>query len=204
MDRILLLGAGKIGAAIAELLCGCGDYDLLVADQDEDLLNAIHRVDISRAVVDVEDAAALAPLMKNRDAVISALPYYLNVTVARLARDAVLHYFDLTEDVETTRAVKDIAAGANSAFMPQCGLAPGFISVAAYDLAKKFESLETVRMRVGALPRFPTNALNYNLTWSTDGLINEYCNPCEAIHEGAKIEVLALQGIEQFSLDGIT
>jgi len=100
--------------------------------------------------------------------------------------------------------VKDIAAGANSAFMPQCGLAPGFISVAAYDLTKKFESLETVRMRVGALPQFPTNALNYNLTWSTDGLINEYCNPCEAIHEGAKIEVLALQGIEQFSLDGIT
>jgi saccharopine dehydrogenase-like NADP-dependent oxidoreductase len=59
-------------------------------------------------------------------------------------------------------------------------------------------------MRVGALPQYPTNALNYNLTWSTDGLINEYCNPCEAIHSGAKIEVLALQGIEQFSLDGIT
>jgi saccharopine dehydrogenase-like NADP-dependent oxidoreductase len=61
-----------------------------------------------------------------------------------------------------------------------------------------------VRLRVGALPQFPTNALNYNLTWSTDGLINEYCNPCEAIHEGKPIEVLALQGIEQFSLDGIT
>ena len=162
------------------------------------------RDDIGRAIVDVEDAKALAPLMKDRDAVISALPYYLNVTVAQLARDSGLHYFDLTEDVETTRAVKEIAAGAESAFMPQCGLAPGFISVTAYDLAKKFELLETVRMRVGALPRFPTNALNYNLTWSTDGLINEYCNPCEAIHEGAKIDVLALQGIEQFSLDGIT
>jgi saccharopine dehydrogenase-like NADP-dependent oxidoreductase len=204
VNRILLLGAGKIGAAIAELLCGCGDYDLLVADQDEDLLNAVPRDDIGRAVVDVKDANALAPLMKDRDTVVSALPYYLNVTVAKLARENGLHYFDLTEDVETTRAVKDIAKGAKSAFMPQCGLAPGFISVTAYDLAKKFESLETVRMRVGALPRFPTNALNYNLTWSTDGLINEYCNPCEAIHEGAKIEVLALQGIEQFSLDGIT
>ncbi len=86
MNRILLLGAGKIGAAIAELLCGCGDYDLLVADREEDLLNAVTRDDISRAVVDVEDAIALAPLMKDRDAVISALPYYLNVTVAQLAR----------------------------------------------------------------------------------------------------------------------
>jgi saccharopine dehydrogenase-like NADP-dependent oxidoreductase len=88
--------------------------------------------------------------------------------------------------------------------MPQCGLAPGFVSVVAYDVAKRFESLETVRLRVGALPQYPTNALNYNLTWSTDGLINEYCNPCEAIHEGKPIEVLALQGLEQFSLDGIT
>ena len=106
--------------------------------------------------------------------------------------------------VETTRAVRRIAAGARSAFMPQCGLAPGFISIVANDLAQHFERLDSVRMRVGALPQFPTNALNYNLTWSTDGLINEYCNPCEAIHGGNRIEVLALQGIEQFSLDGIT
>jgi saccharopine dehydrogenase-like NADP-dependent oxidoreductase len=83
-------------------------------------------------------------------------------------------------------------------------LAPGFISIVAYDLAQRFDALDVVRMRVGALPQYPTNALNYNLTWSTDGLINEYCNPCEAIHEGKRIEALPLQGIEQFSLDGIT
>jgi saccharopine dehydrogenase-like NADP-dependent oxidoreductase len=59
-------------------------------------------------------------------------------------------------------------------------------------------------MRVGALPIFPTNALKYNLTWSTDGLINEYCNPCEAIIDGTLRETLALEEIEAFSLDGIT
>jgi saccharopine dehydrogenase-like NADP-dependent oxidoreductase len=59
-------------------------------------------------------------------------------------------------------------------------------------------------MRVGALPQFPTNALKYNLTWSTDGLINEYCNPCEAIHQSERREVLPLEGLEHFSLDGIT
>jgi saccharopine dehydrogenase-like NADP-dependent oxidoreductase len=58
-------------------------------------------------------------------------------------------------------------------------------------------------MRVGALPQFPTGALKYNLTWSTDGLINEYCNPCDAIHEGRRIELLPLEGYEQFSLDGV-
>ena len=204
MDRILLLGAGKIGEAITELLCSCGDYELVVADQSQQLLDSLHRHDIRRAAVDVADREALLPLMANQDAVISALPYFLNVTVAEAARDIGLHYFDLTEDVHTTRAVETIAAGAGTAFMPQCGLAPGFIAIAAYELTKSFQTLETVRMRVGALPQYPTNALNYNLTWSTDGLINEYCNPCEAIHSGVKMEVIALQGIEQFSLDGIT
>jgi len=203
LDRILLLGAGKIGAAIIEMLGSSGDYDVSVADRDQSLLNALHRHDITREVVDIDDIAALRGVMEGKEAVLSALPYYLNVAVATAARDLGLHYFDLTEDVETTRHVSRIADGANTAFMPQCGLAPGFISVVANDLARRFESLDTVRMRVGALPQFPTNALNYNLTWSTDGLINEYCNPCEAIHERKRIEVLALQGIEQFSLDGV-
>ena len=204
MNRIIVLGGGKIGAAIVELLGTSGDYDLIVADRDASMLGLLHRHDIERQVLEVEDAEALRPLLTRGDAVISALPFFLNSRVAEVARECGLHYFDLTEDVETTRRVREIAKGAAQVFMPQCGLAPGFVSVVAYDMAKRFDTLETVRLRVGALPQFPTNGLNYNLTWSTDGLINEYCNPCEAIHEGKPIEVLALQGIEQFSLDGIT
>jgi hypothetical protein len=68
--------------------------------------------------------------------------------------------------------------------MPQCGLAPGFIGIVAHHLAQGFDTLHDVKMRVGALPAFPTNSLKYNLTWSVDGLINEYCHPCEAIHDG--------------------
>jgi saccharopine dehydrogenase-like NADP-dependent oxidoreductase len=99
--------------------------------------------------------------------------------------------------------VRELAVGASNVFIPQCGLAPGFISIAAYDLAKRFETLNRVRMRVGALPLFPSNALKYNLTWSTAGLINEYCNPCHVIHDRQTREVLALEGLEEFSLDGV-
>jgi saccharopine dehydrogenase-like NADP-dependent oxidoreductase len=113
-------------------------------------------------------------------------------------------YFDLTEDRETTQEIMAIAkkAKAGQIFMPQCGLAPGFISILANDLCKSFDKLDSVKMRVGALPQFPSNMMMYNLTWSTDGLINEYCNPCEAIHENRLTEILALEGLELFSLDG--
>jgi saccharopine dehydrogenase-like NADP-dependent oxidoreductase len=204
MNKIIVLGGGKIGAAIVELLGSSGDYDLVVGDKDEATLGLLHRSDVALHTLDVEDGAALRNLMAEGDTVISALPYFLNIRVAEAARDCGLNYFDLTEDVETTRRVHEIARGAEQVFMPQCGLAPGFVSVVAHDLARRFESLDAVRLRVGALPQYPTNALNYNLTWSTDGLINEYCNPCEAIHRGKPVEVLALEGIEHFSLDGIT
>jgi saccharopine dehydrogenase-like NADP-dependent oxidoreductase len=125
--------------------------------------------------------------------------------IAEVALEAGVSYFDLTEDVETTRSVRAIAEQAKpgQVFMPQCGLAPGFISIVANHLTQSFDQLDTVQMRVGALPQFPTGALKYNLTWSTDGLINEYCNPCEAIHHGQQLEVLPLEGLEHFSLDGV-
>src|SRR4030095_11269903 len=71
-------------------------------------------------------------------------------------------------------------------------------------LAHHFDTLDSVRMRVGALPQYPSNALNYNLTWSTDGVIKEYIEPCAAIVEGQLIEVPALEEREEFSLDGVT
>jgi saccharopine dehydrogenase-like NADP-dependent oxidoreductase len=73
-----------------------------------------------------------------------------------------------------------------------------------FDIAKRFDTLDSVRLRVGALPTYPSNALNYNLTWSTDGLINEYCEPCEVIVNGARREVPPLEELEEFSLDGVT
>ena len=99
--------------------------------------------------------------------------------------------------------MKQLAQGARTAFIPQCGLAPGFITIVASDLASRFDELQDVRMRVGALPKFPSNALNYNLTWSTDGVINEYCEPCEAIVNGQLRETQPLEELEEFSLDGI-
>jgi saccharopine dehydrogenase-like NADP-dependent oxidoreductase len=203
MAEVLLLGAGNIGEAIAELLKRTDDYRLTVADRDEKRL-AVMPPGVKTLPIDVTDRAELKRALSQHETVMSACPYFLNITIAELARELGVHYFDLTEDVATAQRVRELAIGASNVFIPQCGLAPGFISIAANDLAKRFDKLARVRMRVGALPLFPSNALKYNLTWSTAGLINEYCNPCHVIHDGQVREVLALEGLEQFSLDGVT
>jgi saccharopine dehydrogenase-like NADP-dependent oxidoreductase len=205
MKNILLLGAGKIGEMISALLAETGDYHVTVADISEHSLGRIKLgPQVATLKLDISDADALAAAMADKFAVLSALPFQLTKTIALAARTVGIHYLDLTEDVDSTRLVKDLAEEATSAFIPQCGLAPGFISIVAYDLVKKFETVRSVTMRVGALPQFPTNSLLYNLTWSTEGLINEYIEPCEAIINGKLTEVPALAELEEFSLDGIT
>jgi saccharopine dehydrogenase-like NADP-dependent oxidoreductase len=204
--KLILLGAGKIGDAILNLLSHSGDYEITVADRDAERLNYVDKENfpnVTSVCSDLNDQTKVSQLIQGHDVTLSACPYFLTPMIANAAKTANSHYFDLTEDVESTRIVKQLAQDATSAFVPQCGLAPGFISIVANDVAKKFDSLRDVSMRVGALPTFPNNALKYNLTWSTDGLINEYCNPCEAIVDGKLRETSALEEIEHFSLDGI-
>jgi saccharopine dehydrogenase-like NADP-dependent oxidoreductase len=158
---------------------------------------------VTKIAADITQGDALRSCLEGKFAVLSAAPYHATRLIAEAAKAAGAHYLDLTEDVASTRAVKQLAAGARTAFIPQCGLAPGFITIVASDLASRFDELQDVRMRVGALPKFPSNALNYNLTWSTDGVINEYCEPCEAIVNGQLRETQPLEELEEFSLDGV-
>ena len=208
MHRVLILGAGKIGALISGLLSSSGDYQVQLADVDGTVAEAVVKAHALKGLtaheVDARNRDALERHLASHpvDAVISSLPFYCNVTVADAARQAGTHYFDLTEDVAVTQGVRAVAAGATQAFVPQCGLAPGFISIAAAELITHFEQLRAVKLRVGALPQHPNNVLKYSLTWSTEGLINEYGNPCQAIVDGRNIDVAPLEGLEEIEIDG--
>ena len=199
--QVTVLGAGKIGFAIALLLRRAGGFEVLVADQDPASLQRLAALGFEVALIDGDEALRRA--IRGRHAVLNALPFHRALAVARLCVAERVHYFDLTEDVASTHAIRSLAAEAESVLMPQCGLAPGFIGVVGHDLAGRFDRVLDLRMRVGALPRYPLNTLRYNLTWSTEGLINEYCNPCEALVDGERVEVAALEGLETFALDGV-
>lgn len=209
MHRVLVLGAGKIGSLVACLLSQDGRYQVHLGDVSLEgpkrLVDDLLLERVTACILDVSRPDAVSAYLASHpvDAILSSLPYYCNQTVAGLALRHNLHYFDLTEDVEVTNQIRVLSAGATTAFVPQCGLAPGFISIVAHDLMTHFEKLDTVKMRVGALPVHPSNALKYSLTWSTDGLINEYGNLCYGIEEGEKVPLQPLEGYETIELDGL-
>jgi len=201
--KIGIIGAGKVGGTIATLLESC-TFCRSVALAD--LRPAIDLKGLRKsrfAQVDVKQPAPLAAFVRGKDAVISAAPYFLNQTIATACAQAGVSYFDLTEDVATTAFIQKLAATAPGAtFMPQCGLAPGAINIVGGSLASSLQQVRNCEMRVGALPLNASNQMKYYLSWSTAGLINEYCQVGEALHGGKLVTTMPLDGVERITIDG--
>lgn len=200
IDNVLVLGAGKVGSTVADMIAEYHRLPVTLADVkpgrgvESDTL-------VRRIALDVESAKDLGAALSAHSVVINCLPFYLAQRVATEAARRGVHYFDLTEDVAATKAIREISKDATSVLMPQSGLAPGVIGMLGGYLASRFDELYDLRLRVGALTRNATNSLRYNFTWSIDGVINEYCNPCDAIVNGQLVSVQPMEGHETFTLD---
>jgi len=197
MQNVAILGLGKVGTLAGELLHEAGFTAYGLASRArEDLPFSTH-------IVDVADLDGLRTALTGQDAVLSCLPFFLNTNVAQVAHDLGLHYFDLTEDVPTTKAIVKLADTSKGLMAPQCGLAPGFVGIVGADLIGQFDDCRSCRMRVGALPQNPTGQMGYSFNWSPEGVVNEYLNDCEVLEGGEIKWVSPMEWIEKVVIGGI-
>ena len=208
MKRLAILGFGRIGLCIGRLLSSSDDYELWVVDQalSEVAKACINRRQNMRFISgDASDIVFLSQLIKKNavEGVISCLPFQFNTAIATLCREQNLHYFDLTEDVATQEAIEALSQGAKSAFVPQCGVAPGLIDIIAHHLVSSFDQVVDLRLRVGALPQSIDNPYMYARTWSTEGLVNEYIKPCASLVQGQVVERPGLSDLEPVVIGGV-
>ena len=198
IKKIAVLGLGKVGTLAAKLLHESG-FEVTGIDIHP------HREELPFTVksIDVTSTAELAREFKNVDAVLSCLPFHLNVRVATSAHSASIHYFDLTEDVPTTEAIIELSKTSKGLMAPQCGLAPGFIGIVGASHIAMFDKCRSIRMRVGALPQHPTGLLGYAFNWSSEGVVNEYHNDCEVIEQGERKWVSPMEWLETLYIDGM-
>lgn len=198
MKSIAVLGLGKVGKLAAQLLVDSG-FDVVGVDSAANPKDFPHEV----AAIDVTDATALGVIFERVDAVLSCLPYALNIAVSNVAHAKSIHYFDLTEDVPTTNHVRKLAETSKGLMAPQCGLAPGFVGIVGADLISQFDDCRSCRMRVGALPQNPTGLMGYAFNWSPEGVVNEYLNDCEVIENGERKMVSAMEWREKIFIQGL-
>ena len=193
--RIGIIGAGKIGRTLEAMLASV-DGIAAATLGDNAGRGGVH--------VDVGTGENLAAFVREHDAIVNALPFYLNKIVASACAEARRSYFDFSEDIESTAFVKDLARGEKRiVFVPQCGLAPGAVNIIGAHLITRFDTVRSLELRVGALPLSANNEMKYYLSWSSSGLVNEYIKPCDALFRGEPIKTLPLEGKENIVIDGI-
>jgi saccharopine dehydrogenase-like NADP-dependent oxidoreductase len=198
ISSIRVIGLGKVGELVATLLTDSG-FTVKAYDARE-------RSDLpfETGVLDVRDSDAVRTALKGADAVVSCMPYHLNLGVAEAAHEIGVHYFDLTEDVPTTNLVKELAEkNGDLVFAPQCGLAPGLIGIVGSALTQPFDEIRSIELKVGALPRHPAGLLGYAFNWSAEGVVNEYLNDCEVLRGGVRQMVPAMTELERVVIGGV-
>lgn len=197
-NKIAVLGLGKVGTLAAKLLHENG---FVVTGFDS--RKSRDALPFATQTVDLTSDAGIHAVTHAFDAVLSCLPYRLNARIATAAHACGIHYFDLTEDVPTTKTIIDLGTTSRGLMAPQCGLAPGFVGIVGAAQVGAFEKCRSLRLRVGALPQNPTGLMAYAFNWSPEGVVNEYLNDCEVIEDGVRKMVSSMEWIETVYVEGV-
>jgi lysine 6-dehydrogenase len=208
--RMLVLGAGLQGSACA--------YDLLQNPEVKEVrladLHTAHLADFlapysgKRLIftpLDVRDKEAAIALMRQCDAVMSAIPYYFNYELAQLAVQAGVHFCDLGGNTEIVFKQKTLDAEAKKkkiTVIPDCGLAPGMVNILAEYGITQLDQVESVRIFVGGLPQHPEPPLNYHIVYSLEGVLDYYTTLSWVLRGGKRTQVKALSEIEPIKFKG--
>lgn len=209
--KILVLGAGRMGYGAAwDLIHSDCIESVTVADMDrvkvEELQKRLDSPKIRIEVLDVSDRTEVARLMRGHHAAISCVVYTLNLMLAEVAIETGVHFCDLGGNntvVDAELSLDSHAKEAGITIIPDCGLAPGMVSILVADAASHLDTLDSIRIRVGGLPQHPEPPLNYQIVFSVEGLINEYIEPVRVIRDGEIIEVEPMVELEELEFEGL-
>lgn len=202
--KITVLGAGMMGRAVAFDLEKYSNFSkITVADKDEQTLQSakffLKGKKIDFAIINVNNSKDIRKHFQHADIVISAVPYRFNYDMTKIAVETKTHFLDLggnNDIVNKQRSLSEKAKKNDVTIIPDCGLAPGMVSVIARDIIDQMDSVDILKLRVGGLPIDPRPPLNYQIVFSPYGLINEYIEDAIVLDHGKITEKKSMTEIE--------
>lgn len=200
--KVVIVGAGRVGSALALLLKQAAEFEVVVVDPTEPARRRMDELGLPLAEADPGNAAQLDRLLGQAQAVVAALPAAATPMVAAAARRSGIHYLDLGDDTAGLDAVLSEARSAAGCFIPQCGISPGLVSQLVLDLVSRSSGPVEIDVRIGTLPREPGSRLGYGLTWDVDALLREYIQPSTALVDGRRASLPALSDLGRLRLGG--
>ncbi len=209
--KILVLGAGRMGyGAVYDLIHNSPEVtQVTVADFDiekaENISKKINSPKLSAIQLDVTNYERTVSVMHNHDSAISCVNYWYNLELSRIAIETYTNFCDLGGNnyvVDKQLELNENAKKVGISIVPDCGLAPGMVSVLAMHGVKQLDETDEIHIRVGGLPQEPKTALQYQLVFSVEGLINEYIEKARVIRDGKITEVESMTECESLSFEG--
>jgi len=213
--KLLVIGSGMMGSAAAYDMARQDHVDsVTLADNDlkraKDVAASVNRITANKKVravaLDASKEKDAARLMKGHDGVLSAVPYRLNLGLAKAAITAGCHFADLGGNNTVVRQELALAKQAEKrgiGIAPDCGLSPGMASILGGELVRRLDGrADALKLYVGGLPERPMPPFNYQLVFSVEGLINEYVEPARILRKGKLVTIEPLTEPEPFHLDG--
>ncbi|NNE97430.1 MAG: saccharopine dehydrogenase [Pyrinomonadaceae bacterium] len=209
--KILVLGAGRMGFGAAyDLAHNSPDVsEITVADSNaakaEAVVKKLNSPKASADQLDVTKHEKTVAAMDRHDSAISCVNYWYNLELSRIAVETTTNFCDLGGNnyvVDEQLALNPAAERAGINIIPDCGLAPGMVSVLAMHGTKKFDKTDEIHIRVGGLPQVPKTSLKYQLVFSVEGLINEYIEKARVIRRGEITEVESMSECENLVFEG--
>ena len=202
--QMLVLGAGLQGSACAyDLLQNPDVTQVRLADLHFEHLPAFLKPLAGARLIptplDVRDRVAVLALMRECDAVMSAIPYYFNLQLAECAVEAGVHFCDLggnTEIVLQQKMLADKAMAKGVTVVPDCGVAPGMVNILSQHGIEQLDTVDSVRIFVGGLPQHPEPPLNYQIVYSLEGVLDYYTTLSWVVRHGKRVQVTALSELE--------
>jgi len=206
--KILILGYGNIGSVIAaDLAENMPSAEVVLAgrhgDKAEKVAAGINKENVTGIQLDANNYQELVDTMKKFDLAVGALPGDLGYQSVKAAIDAKIDLVDVSYMPENPLTLNEDAAKAGVTIIPDCGVAPGLSNLLIGHTISKLDQVESIYVMVGGLPEKPVPPLGYTLTWSTEGLIDEYTRNARIVENGEVVEVEALTGVEEVDFPGV-
>ena len=205
-SKVMIIGAGRVGVAAAKFALHAEFEKVILVDSRFEALTNLNlkrsqHSEVVTITAKTEEELETVISQQLPNVIVCSTPFSVNITVAKLAAKYACSYIDFTEDVSVTEAIAALPTG-DCTFVPQTGLAPGLVSYLGLDLFKQLGEPKELALRVGALPLAAFGPGHYCITWSPEGLVNEYLNPVNAKIAGHCVQLDPLQHLESVLING--